>query len=132
MASALDDAVGSIVNTLEKNNLLDNILLIFLNDNGGPLYTKVQSNGPLKLGKLFLFEGGVRVPMIVSWPTKLDSGEVFSGVTSSLDLFPPFCAAAGVELPDALPLYGVNLLPFLKGEKTTDPHRTLFWSNGHN
>ncbi|MDA0346592.1 MAG: sulfatase [Verrucomicrobia bacterium] len=132
MTSALDDAVGSIVDALEKHKLLDNTLVIFLDDNGGPIYTGVQSNGPLKLGKLFLFEGGVRVPMIVSWPAKLDAGKNFSRITSSLDVFPTVCAAAGIELPDALPLDGVDLLPHLKGENPADPHRTLFWSNGPN
>ena len=68
MTSALDDAVGSIVAAIDKHRLTDNTLVIFVNDNGGPIYTGVQSNGPLKLGKLFLFEGGIRVPMIIKLP----------------------------------------------------------------
>jgi arylsulfatase A-like enzyme len=132
MTSALDDAVGAIVKALEEAGLTQNTLIIFLNDNGGPMYTGVQSNGELRLGKLFLFEGGVRVPMIVSWPGQLGSGKVFKGITSSLDIFPTLSAAAGIDLPDALALDGVNILPFLKGEKKGNPHRTLFWSNGPN
>ena len=54
MTSALDDAVGSIVAAIDKHGLTNNTLVIFVNDNGGPIYTSVQSNGPLKLGKLFL------------------------------------------------------------------------------
>jgi arylsulfatase A-like enzyme len=132
MTSALDDAVGSIVGALKKNKLIENTLVIFLNDNGGPIYTGVQNNFPLRLGKLFLFEGGIRVPMIASWPGQLEAGNVFNGTTSSLDVFPTVSAVAGIELPDGLSLDGVNLIPYLKQEKQGDPHRSLFWSNGPN
>jgi arylsulfatase A-like enzyme len=132
MTSALDDAVGAIVGTLEKNRLAKKTLVIFLNDNGGPMYTGVQSNGPLRLGKLFLFEGGVRVPMIVSWPGVLAGGTVFDETSSSLDVFPTICAAAGIKLPDGLKLDGVDLLPFLLRKDSGSPHQTLFWSNGPN
>jgi arylsulfatase A-like enzyme len=70
--------------------------------------------------------------MIVSWPGKLAKGDLFSKTTSSLDVFPTVCAAAGIGLPDALSLDGVNLIPHLTGENTASPHRTLFWSNGPN
>ena len=96
MTSALDDAVGAIVAALKKHQLTDRTLVIFLNDNGGPIYTGVQSNGPLRLGKLFLFEGGIRVPMLVKWPAMIEAGQVFDGVTSSLDVFPTICQAAGI------------------------------------
>ncbi len=57
-----------------------NTLVVFLNDNEGPLYTGVQSNGPLRLGKLFLFEGGIRVHMLVKWPAMIEARQVFDGV----------------------------------------------------
>jgi arylsulfatase A-like enzyme len=132
MTSALDDAIGRIVETVKKNGLGDKTLIIFLNDNGGPIYTGVQSNGPLKLGKLFLFEGGVRVPMVMTWPGVLSGGGVFRGTTSSLDLFPTVCAATGIVLPSSIPTDGRDLLPFLSGESDGSPHETLFWSNGPN
>ncbi len=132
MTSALDDAVGAIVGAIAEHELTDDTLVIFLNDNGGPMYTGVQSNGPLRLGKLFLFEGGVRVPMIVQWPGVVPPKTVFEGTTSSLDVFPTVCAAAGIELPDAVELDGVNLLPFLSGKVDGAPHEALFWSNGPN
>jgi len=132
MTSALDDAVGSIVDAIKANGLEDNTLVIFLNDNGGPIYTGVQSNGPLKLGKLFLFEGGIRVPMILHWPSKLGQGKTYRGSVSSLDVFPTVCAAAGIELPKILHLDGVDLFPYVSGEKKRSPHETLFWSNGPN
>jgi arylsulfatase A-like enzyme len=109
-----------------------NTLVIFLNDNGGPIYTGVQSNGPLRLGKLFLFEGGVRVPMIISWPGVIKPERVCRGVTSSMDIFPTACTAAGLKLPEALQLDGVNLLPYLTDKTEGAPHQFLFWSNGPN
>jgi len=132
MTSALDDAVGSIVAAIEKHGLTDNTLLIFLNDNGGPLYTKVQSNGELRLGKLFLFEGGIRVPMIVKWPGVAEPKAVFDRPVSSLDVFPTVCAAAGISLPDTVKTDGVDLAPFLTNKREGTPHELLCWSNGPN
>jgi len=132
MTSALDDAVGEIVKALNDTGVGNNTLVIFLNDNGGPIYTQVQSNEPLRLGKLFLFEGGIRVPMIVNWPGVLHPGAVYGEPVSSLDILPTACAAAGIDLPSDLKLDGVDLLPYLKGEKSDSPHDALFWSNGPN
>ena len=132
MTSALDDAVGAILGALKKHQLENKTLVIFLNDNGGPIYTRVQSNGRLRLGKLFLFEGGIRVPMIISWPGKLEADRVYRKPVSSLDVFPTFCAAAGIRLPPGLKLDGVNLLPYLAGKNESPPHEALFWSNGPN
>ena len=132
MTSALDDAVGAIVGAIAEHELTNETLVIFLNDNGGPMYTGVQSNGPLRLGKLFLFEGGIRVPMIVQWPGVVPPKTVFEGTSSSLDVFPTVCAAAGINLPTAVELDGVNLLPFLSARAYGAPHEILFWSNGPN
>ena len=132
MTSALDDAVGAIVDAINKHGLTDDTMVIFLNDNGGPIYTRVQSNGPLKLGKLFLFEGGVRVPMIVKWPGVVPADSVFRGTTSSLDVFPTACAAAGIDVPNGLKLDGTDLIPFLSGKSEGSPHESLYWSNGPN
>lgn len=132
MTSALDDAVGAIVDRIDHHGLSKDTLVIFLNDNGGPIYTGVQSNGSLRLGKLFLFEGGVRVPMIFRWPGKVPEDLVFESMTSSLDVFPTVCAAAGIEVPEAIELDGVDLLPFLATGKAGVPHQSLFWSNGPN
>jgi arylsulfatase A-like enzyme len=132
MTSALDDAVGSIVGALDKHGLSENTLVIFANDNGGPTYTRVQNNGPLKLGKLFLFEGGIRVPMVIKLPGKFEPGTVYDHPTSTLDLFPTICAAAGIKLPSGIKLDGVDLTPFIKGHFVGRPHETLFWSNGPN
>ena len=132
MTSALDDAVGSIVAAIDKHRLTDNTLVIFVNDNGGPIYTGVQSNGPLKLGKLFLFEGGIRVPMIIKLPGTFEPNSVYDQPTSTLDLFPTICGAAGINIPPNINLDGIDLSPFIKDQVSGSPHDTLFWSNGPN
>jgi len=132
MTSALDDAVGSIVAAINKHHLAENTLVIFVNDNGGPNYTGVQSNGPLKLGKLFLFEGGIRVPMVIKLPGKFPPDAIYDRPVSTLDLFPTICAAAGIQVPAGIQLDGVDLTPFINGQSTDAPHETLFWSNGPN
>ena len=132
MTSALDDAVGAIIAAIDKNQLTQKTLVIFVNDNGGPIYTGVQSNGPLKLGKLFLFEGGIRVPMIFKLPGKFNPGTLYNKPTSTLDLFPTICAVAGIKIPNGINLDGVDLTPFVNGQATGTPHENLFWSNGPN
>ena len=132
MTSALDDAVGSIVAAIDKHGLTDNTLVVFVNDNGGPIYTGVQSNGPLKLGKLFLFEGGIRVPMIIKLPGTFEPNYVYDQPASTLDLFPTICGTAGIKIPSKINLDGIDLSPFIKGQVTGSPHDALFWSNGPN
>jgi len=132
MTSALDDAVGAIVAAIDKHRLTDNTLVVFVNDNGGPIYTGVQSNGPLKLGKLFLFEGGIRVPMIIKLPGTFKPNSVYDHPASTLDLFPTICGTAGINIPPKINLDGIDLSPFLKGQVSGSPHGTLFWSNGPN
>ncbi len=132
MTSAMDDAVGSIVKAIDDSGLTENTVIVFLNDNGGPIYTGVQSNSPLKLGKLFLFEGGIRVPMVIKWPGVATANSVIEGTTSALDIFPTLCGAAGIELPDSIELDGTDLAPFIKGNSKKSPHEQLFWSNGPN
>jgi arylsulfatase A-like enzyme len=132
MTSALDDAVGKIVDAIDRQGLTNDTLIVFLNDNGGPIYTGVQSNGPLRLGKLFLFEGGVRVPMIMRWPGVVPPTTVFDGTVSSLDVFPTVSAAANIDLQEVVDFDGIDLLPFLSGDANGNPHQTLFWSNGPN
>lgn len=132
MTSALDDAVGRILNTLKMLGLEENTLVIFVNDNGGPIYTGVQSNGPLRLGKLFLFEGGIRVPMLIKFPGRIEPGTTFEPMVSTLDLFPTICRVAGVEVPKGANLDGVDLLDCLRQPAGPVPHQRLFWSNGPN
>ena len=132
MTSALDDAVGRIVDALKRNKLEDDTLVIFCNDNGGPVYTGVQDNGPLRLGKLFLFEGGVRVPLVMRWPGVIPENEVRDNIVSTLDLFPTLSRIAGATPPNRLGLHGVDLSAWLRGTKASPAREPLFWRNGPN
>ncbi|WP_372753253.1 sulfatase-like hydrolase/transferase [Labilibaculum sp.] len=126
MTWALDRAVGKIISKLKKENLLDNTLVFFLSDNGGA-HNNQSSNYPLKGFKGNKFEGGIRVPFVVSWPAEIKAHK-FEGLTSSLDIFASCINVAGI------PQYnkenytdGVNLIPFLKGDSVGEPHAELFW-----
>jgi arylsulfatase A-like enzyme len=84
----------------------------------------------LRGGKGEVYEGGIRVPFVVSWPGELPAGRAYDLPVSSLDVFPTALALAGVPLPTNRPPDGVNLLPFLAEANTNTPHSELFWRMG--
>ncbi len=131
MLSALDDAVGEIMTKLRDNGLEENTLVFCLSDNGGPTRQTTSSNIPLRGFKGDVFEGGIRVPFMVSWKGRLPAGKVYDHPVISLDIHPTILATAGVKPAPNARLDGVNLLPYLKGEKTERPHDTLFWRFGN-
>ncbi len=126
MTWSLDENVGKLVAKLKSLNQLDNTLIFFLSDNGGST-TNQSSNGRLKGFKGNEFEGGHRVPFVVHWPGKLGKNKTYDGLTSALDIFKTSIAAADIEEDKSWELDGVDLLPYLKGEKETAPHEKLFW-----
>ena len=144
MMYALDRGVGRIRSHLQESGELDNTLICFFSDNGGAT-GNASWNGPLSGVKGCLREGGVRIPMIWSWPDQLPAGETHGDVVSSLDLLPTFLVAAGAQpLPLSPPRShedkrnreksvkaygaydGINVLPQLAGKSSPAP-RTLFW-----
>ncbi len=132
MTSALDDGVGLIVEKLRQTGLDRNTIVVFLSDNGGATYNGASENTPLNGGKLSLLEGGVRVVFAMSWPARLEKGQIYRRPVSSLDLLPTLVAAVGGQLPDDRPYDGVDLLGYLTGRKTSVPHEVLFWRSGDN
>ena len=131
MVSSLDDAVGRILDTLEHAGLAEDTLVVFLSDNGCAVYTQACTNDPLRLGKLFLFEGGTRVPFAMQYPRRIDGGQVYRHPVSSLDILPTLAALAGGLLPADRETDGRDLMPFLSGEESP-PQDALFWRNGEN
>lgn len=124
MISSLDSAVGRIIATLKKENLLEKTLIVFTSDNGG--HSGITSNAPLRSGKGSYYEGGIREPFLFSWLGKIPAGKVDKSPISNLDLFPTFAALAKAQIPDSKVLDGVDLLPFLTEGKAL-PQRALFW-----
>jgi len=127
MTVAMDDAVGRVLETLRTEGLEDNTLIFFLSDNGGPTPHTTSSNGPLRGYKGQVWEGGIRVPFMVQWKARLPAGKVFSEPVSSLDIVPTVMAAVGRPAGPDDRLDGVNLLPYLVGEKPGRPHDALYW-----
>jgi arylsulfatase A-like enzyme len=126
MTWSLDENVGKLVKKLKDLNLFNNTLIYFISDNGGAS-TNLSDNGHLKGWKGNEFEGGHRVPFIVSWPNQVKANQTFNGLTSSLDIFSTSLAAAKILPTNNLELDGVNLLPYLKGEIKGNPHEDLYW-----
>ncbi len=127
MLRSLDAGVGKIVDTLKAEGLFDNTLLFFLTDNGGSKAMHAN-NAPLRGYKQQDYEGGVRVPFIVSWPAKLKGGTTCDVPLMSIDILPTALAAAGAERIGKLPLDGRNIFPALAG-KADRIHEQLYWSS---
>ncbi len=132
MVSALDDGVGAVLRKLEATGLEKDTLVVFLSDNGCGTYTAACYNDPLLAGKLFHFEGGVRVPFCMQWTGTIEPGQTCEGMVSALDILPTAVELAGGRLPDDRPIDGVSLVPLLSGDKKFVPHETLYWRNGPN
>jgi arylsulfatase A-like enzyme len=131
MISALDDGVGALVAKLKADGLDKNTIIFFLSDNGCPSHLHgACSNAPLVGFKRDHFEGGVRIPFIVSWPGHLPTGQVDNRVVSSLDIFPTAVAAAHGKLPPDRPYDGVDLVPYLTGKNSGLPNPVLYWRAG--
>jgi arylsulfatase A-like enzyme len=124
MESAMDDAVGVVLARIRKLGLEKKTLIFFTSDNGGPRNT-TSSNAPLRGNKGQLLEGGIREPFCVQWQGHLPAGKVYDHPVSTLDILPTALAAAGA--PVGPKLEGVNLLPYLTGEKADAPHAVLCW-----
>jgi len=127
MVETLDLSVGRILAELDKLGLRDNTVVIFYSDNGGLVDSAAQP--PFRGGKAQLYEGGIRVPLLVRWPGVVKPGRVESTPITTVDFLPTFSAIAGATLPGSLPLDGVNLMPLLSGHPL--PARALFWHYPH-
>ena len=129
MIKNLDDSVGEIKKTLEREGILDNTLIIFTSDNGGATYTRATNNSPYIGGKMSNFEGGTVVPMMMQWNNKIKPQQNYSHIVSLLDIVPTILDA--VESPSLSNKYdGVSLLPFFNSVNKK-PHNELFWKTGY-
>lgn len=124
---ALDDAIGKLLGAIQKHNLQEDTLILFVGDNGGSPSSNSRPD-PYRggKGKGTQYEGWVRVPAIVSWPGTIPAGETYDGLMCTLDFYAT-AAAVGKTLPEVCD--GVNLLPYMRGSKTGDAHDALYWCN---
>ena len=131
MVEAMDLAVGKVLGKLDELGLRENTLVIFTSDNGG-LSTGEgcpTSNHPLRAGKGWLYEGGIREPLLVRWPAVVKAGSVVSTPVSSPDVFPTLLEVAGAKPQPGQTLDGASLVPVLRGGAL--PERALFWHYPH-
>ena len=126
MVYRLDINIGKIMESLEREGLLENTLVIFLSDNGGPPDQNSAINAPYRGQKGILLEGGIRVPFIFSWQSHLPGGETYDLPVSSLDIAPTLFELAGGSA-NKEDFSGVNLMPFVQDQKSEQPHETLMW-----
>ena len=132
MIRALDRSVGEIIRTLKELNIYGRTLIFFTSDNGGANYIELEDiNKPFRGWKISFFEGGIRVPFILSWPDQIDPGLKFDKPVHHFDIFSTIASAANVQIPMDRKIDGVDLMPYIKGEKITNPHQTLFWRSGN-
>lgn len=132
MIRALDRGVGRVLDALRSNGLEDDTLVFFTSDNGAPGYIGLPDvNRPYRGWKISFFEGGIRVPYFLRWPARLAAGQTYDAPVHGFDIYATAAAAAGVPLPADRKIDGVDLAPFVRGERAGVPHRELFWRSGH-
>jgi arylsulfatase A-like enzyme len=123
----IDWSVGEVMKAIKKNGLTDKTLVIFTTDNGPWLNfgNHAGSAGGLREGKGCSWEGGQRVPCIMTWPGVIPAGKVCNNISSTIDLLPTFCSITGADMP-VKKIDGVNILPLLKGDFDSNP-RDIFY-----
>ncbi len=128
----LDWSVGEVLDKLEEQGILENTLVIFTSDNGPWLVMEDHggSAGMLRKGKMFTFEGGVRVPTVAMWPKVIAPGTVYDDMVSMMDLFPTFGEITGYEIPDDRVIDGKPILSVLKGEGVREAQNLLYFYLG--
>ena len=121
MVESVDDSTGRIMAALDELGIADRTVVIFTSDNGGLLGP--TDNAPLRSGKGFPYEGGIRVPWIVRWPGVVKGRSLCSAPVSSIDFFPTLLELTGVPLPKDRPIDGVSLVPVLKYDRQRELNR---------
>lgn len=119
-----DDAVGKVLDELERRKLDKDTIIVFVSDNGGAR-NNASSNGPLRDYKQSVYEGGIRVPFMISWPGRLAANSTSQEPVIFADVMPTIAAAVGAQIPAGRD--GRNILPVLTGKSKTPLHDSLYW-----
>ncbi|MCY1719324.1 sulfatase [Prolixibacteraceae bacterium Z1-6] len=134
MVESMDENVGRLLAAINELGLIENTIVIFTSDNGG-MATSNQtdniptSNLPLRAGKGYLYEGGIREPLLVRWPKHIDAGSSCSSPVTGTDFYPTIIDLAGINLPEQQQLDGVSLKPLLFKKPISE--RPVFWHYPH-
>ncbi len=129
MIESVDQLVGKIMHALDRMNLTDRTFILFTSDNGG-LQDYSTDNAPLRSGKGYPYEGGIRVPLIIRWPKKISPGSRCDIPVSSVDFFPTMCEVADVGLPKDRVIDGESLLPLLT-QTGSLKREAIYWHFPH-
>lgn len=125
MIESVDQGVGSVLDKLEALDIRDNTLIFFLSDNGG--YGPITSMQPLRGSKGMLYEGGVRVPMIVSWPKRIEGNATCDTPVMGMDLYPTILDVLDIPLSPGQSCDGLSLRPLLRKEPGKLDRDALYW-----
>jgi len=134
MVASMDKSLGDIMKYLTKKDIANNTIIIFMSDNGGLSLSGARGkiahvqNLPLRAGKGYMYEGGIRVPMIVKWPKVVESNTTINQYVIAEDFFPSIIHMAGVtNFKTIQKVDGKSFVPLLKNNKITDTNRVLVW-----
>jgi arylsulfatase A-like enzyme len=131
--SSMDESIGSLLEILDRHQLRENTIIIFQSDHGHSHEDRTfgggGSAGPYRGAKFSLFEGGIRVPAIISWPGKLPRGAVRDQLCTACDWLPTIADLCEVKLPDRK-LDGTSIRPVIQSSEAMTPHRTFHWQTG--
>jgi arylsulfatase A-like enzyme len=133
MIRSLDRSIGQLMDKLEADGLADDTIFVLSSDNGGADYVGLPDlNAPYRGWKLSLFEGGLRVPLVMRWPGQIEPGLTIDALTSHIDLLPTLATLAGADLPRDVTIDGRDLSALLGGGAEVDrPDDAIFWSSGY-
>ena len=128
-----DNQIGRFIKGLKDLGIWENTLIIFTSDNGAlPTFDQIRTNG-LRGSKVSLYEGGIRMPFIISWPNKIAKGEIENEtILSSVDIFPSLCKITGAKLPDGFNYSGEDMSDALLGMHPQSRKTDLMWDFGRN
>ncbi len=133
MVQSVDESIGRVMKTLEESGVADNTAVIFMSDNGGLSTVPREgptANLPLRAGKGWLYEGGIREPMFIKWPGVVKPGSVCDEPVTSTDFYPTMLEMAGLGLMPEQHIDGVSLMPLLKNKGKLE-RKAIYWHYPH-
>ncbi len=130
VVDAMDQAIGRVLDVLDREGIAENTIVLFFSDNGGAAYALGGAdNVPLRGGKGETFEGGIRVVSVMRWPARIEAGTKMTQIMSAMDVFPTLAAAVGIEPGNTRELDGRNLWPAIVDGKTVPRDDYLYFAS---